>query len=72
MPRTTYRKKPPHRKVTQAPPRSPRWALLVTVLGAVLAIGSAAGMVSTNYLLGRLTQNIETTSGVLQDRKSVV
>jgi LCP family protein required for cell wall assembly len=48
-------------------PRSPRWAVLVTVLGTLLAVGSAAGLVSTNYFLGRLTQNIQTTSGVLED-----
>jgi LCP family protein required for cell wall assembly len=48
--------------------RSPRWAVLVTVLGVLLTVGSAAGMVSTNYFLGQLTQNIQTTSGVLGDQ----
>jgi LCP family protein required for cell wall assembly len=41
--------------------------VVVTVLGTLLAVGSAAGLVSTDYFLGRLTQNIQTTSGVLQD-----
>lgn len=55
-----------HKKKTDKP-RSPRWAVFVTVLGTLLAVGSAAGLVSTDYFLKRLTENIQTTSGVLQD-----
>jgi LCP family protein required for cell wall assembly len=57
-------KKAPDRKDR---PRFPRWAVFLTVVGTLLTLASAAGLVSTDYFLGRLTQNIQTTSGVLND-----
>jgi LCP family protein required for cell wall assembly len=47
--------------------RAPRWAVLVTVLGTVLTVASVGGVAATSYFLGRLTQNIQSTSSVLQD-----
>jgi len=48
-------------------PRAPRWSVFSVILGTLLAVGSAAGLVATNYFLGQMTHNIQTTSGVLQD-----
>jgi LCP family protein required for cell wall assembly len=47
--------------------RAPRWSVLTVVLGTLLTLGSFGGLVATNYLLGQITHNIQTTSGVLQD-----
>jgi LCP family protein required for cell wall assembly len=47
--------------------KSPLWAKLVTVLGAVLALVAASGIIGAKYFLGQLTDNIQTTSSVLGD-----
>jgi LCP family protein required for cell wall assembly len=48
-------------------PRAPLWAKLLTVLGVVLTLVSASGLVAVRYFLGQLTGNIQTTSSVLDD-----
>ncbi len=47
--------------------KSPLWAKLTTAFGLVLALVAAGGIVSAKYFLGKLTDNIQTTSSVLSD-----
>ena len=45
--------------------KAPFWAKAVTALGAFLAVLSVSGIVGVKYFLGQLTDNIQTTSSVL-------
>ena len=54
--------KPPKRR------KSPLWAKLTTAFGLILALVAAGGIVSAKYFLGKLTDNIQTTSTVLSDK----
>jgi LCP family protein required for cell wall assembly len=45
--------------------KAPFWAKAVTALGAFLAVLSVSGIVGVKYFLGQLTNNIQTTSSVL-------
>lgn len=45
--------------------RSPLWARLLTVFGAVLIVAGAGSFVTIRYLLNQLTSNVQTTSSVL-------
>ncbi|MET0423355.1 MAG: LCP family protein [Actinoplanes sp.] len=47
--------------------KAPLWTKLLTVFGLVLTLASVAGIVSVKYFMGQLTENIQTTSGVLDD-----
>jgi LCP family protein required for cell wall assembly len=47
--------------------KAPLWAKIVTAAGTVLALLAIAGVVSVKYFLGQLTNNIQTTSSVLDD-----
>src|SRR4051812_35483500 len=49
--------------------KAPLWAKLVLTFGAVLAVVSVSGIVGVRYFLGQLTQNIQTTSSVLDDKE---
>jgi LCP family protein required for cell wall assembly len=44
---------------------APRWARIVAVLGALIMLAGFGGLASARYLLGRLTDGIETTGSVL-------
>src|SRR3954454_7396904 len=46
-------------------PCAPIWTKLLTAFGLVLILASVGGIVGTNYFLSKLTQNIQTTSSVL-------
>jgi LCP family protein required for cell wall assembly len=59
---TTGPGKPPKRR------KSPLWAKLTTAFGLILALVAAGGIVSAKYFLGKLTDNIQTTSTVLSDK----
>nr|WP_296071381.1 LCP family protein [uncultured Actinoplanes sp.] len=48
--------------------KAPLWAKLVLTFGAVLAVVSMGGIVGVRYFLGQLTENIQTTSSVLDDK----
>ncbi|MEV6846360.1 LCP family protein [Actinoplanes sp. NPDC051411] len=50
--------------------KSPLWTKLVTAFGAVLALVAAGGIVGAKYFLGQLTDNIQTTSSVLDNPAS--
>jgi LCP family protein required for cell wall assembly len=54
---------PPKRKR----PRAPMWAKMLTVFGTVLAVLGLSGAVGVRYFMGRLTENIQTTSSVLDE-----
>jgi len=45
--------------------KAPFWAKAVTALGAFMAVLSVSGIVGVKYFLGQLTDNIQTTSSVL-------
>ncbi|MFF5288572.1 LCP family protein [Paractinoplanes globisporus] len=45
--------------------KAPFWAKAVTTFGAVLALFSLTGIVGVKYFMGQLTDNIQTTSSVL-------
>jgi LCP family protein required for cell wall assembly len=45
--------------------KAPLWAKLITVFGGVLLLVSAGTGVGANYLLGQVTDNVQTTSSVL-------
>jgi LCP family protein required for cell wall assembly len=47
--------------------KAPLWTKLVTAFGAVLALVAVGGIVGAKYFLGQLTDNIQTTTGVLGD-----
>jgi LCP family protein required for cell wall assembly len=47
--------------------KAPLWTKLLASFGAVLMIVSGVGMFSVKYFLGKLTDNIQTTSSVLDD-----
>lgn len=46
--------------------KTPLWAKLVMTFGVILALVGVGGLVSVNYFLGKLTNNIQTTSSVLE------
>ena len=48
-------------------PKSPLWTKLLTAAGIVLTMLSVGGIVSVKYFLGQLTDNIQTTSSVLDN-----
>ncbi|GAA2684905.1 LCP family protein [Actinoplanes palleronii] len=45
--------------------RAPLWAKLITVFGAVLLLASTGTAVAATYLLGKVTDNLQTTDSVL-------
>ena len=47
--------------------KAPVWATTLTVFGAVLALLGLSGAVGVRYFLGQLTENIQTTSSVLDE-----
>src|SRR3954470_15735349 len=47
--------------------KSPGWAKALLAFGVVLALLSVSGLVGSRYFLGKLTDNIQTTSSVLDD-----
>ena len=47
--------------------KSPLWTKLLTAAGIVLTMLSVGGIVSVRYFLGQLTDNIQTTSSVLDN-----
>ncbi len=47
--------------------RAPLWAKALTAFGAVLALLAVSGLVGARYFLSQLTDNIQTTSSVLDD-----
>jgi LCP family protein required for cell wall assembly len=48
--------------------KAPMWAKLVTAFGTVLAVVGVSGIVGVKYFFGQLTENIQTTSSVLEDK----
>ena len=46
--------------------KAPLWAKLVMTFGVILALVGVGGLVSVQYFLGKLTNNIQTTSSVLE------
>ncbi|GIM93156.1 LCP family protein [Paractinoplanes toevensis] len=47
--------------------KAPAWAKALLTFGVVLAVLSVSGLVASRYFLGQLTNNIQTTSSVLDD-----
>ncbi|GIF25679.1 LCP family protein required for cell wall assembly [Actinoplanes tereljensis] len=47
--------------------KAPAWTKVLLTFGVVLALLSVSGLVASRYFLGQLTNNIQTTSSVLDD-----
>jgi LCP family protein required for cell wall assembly len=58
---------PPRKPSRPRRSKAPVWAKLLTAAGVVLALTSVGGIVSARYFLNQLTENIQTTSSVLDD-----
>ncbi|GAA0578125.1 hypothetical protein GCM10010172_73700 [Paractinoplanes ferrugineus] len=66
MPAQTAAKDPATPKKAR-PKKAPGWTKALLAFGVVLLLLSASGLVASRYYLGKLTDNIQTTSSVLDD-----
>jgi len=61
-------KQTPGKKKPRKRRKAPVWAKLLTTFGVVLTLLGGGGVVAVRYFLGQLTDNIQTTSTVLDDK----